>query len=67
MLIFNLLPEIPLFHVLNARITFGNVNKCSTEEPAEASQSPTTPSPTEEKEGESTEALGTTQSEYVLK
>ncbi|KAM3867796.1 ankyrin repeat domain-containing protein 13A [Diretmus argenteus] len=24
--------EIPLFHVLNARITFGNVNKCSTEE-----------------------------------
>ncbi|XP_041957992.1 ankyrin repeat domain-containing protein 13A [Alosa sapidissima] len=28
--------EIPLFHVLNARITFGNVNKCSTEEPASA-------------------------------
>uniref|UniRef100_A0A8C2YYD8 Ankyrin repeat domain 13A n=1 Tax=Cyclopterus lumpus TaxID=8103 RepID=A0A8C2YYD8_CYCLU len=26
--------EIPLFHVLNARITFGNVNKCSTEEDA---------------------------------
>ncbi|XP_020776589.1 ankyrin repeat domain-containing protein 13A isoform X2 [Boleophthalmus pectinirostris] len=26
--------EIPLFHVLNARITFGNVNKCSTEEEA---------------------------------
>ncbi|XP_076007153.1 ankyrin repeat domain-containing protein 13A [Genypterus blacodes] len=24
--------EIPLFHVLNARITFGSVNKCSTEE-----------------------------------
>uniref|UniRef100_A0A8C7XBP0 Ankyrin repeat domain 13A n=1 Tax=Oryzias sinensis TaxID=183150 RepID=A0A8C7XBP0_9TELE len=24
--------EIPLFHVLNAKITFGNVNKCSTEE-----------------------------------
>uniref|UniRef100_A0A667ZS13 Ankyrin repeat domain 13A n=1 Tax=Myripristis murdjan TaxID=586833 RepID=A0A667ZS13_9TELE len=24
--------EIPLFHVLNARITFGNVNKCSTED-----------------------------------
>ncbi|XP_061134658.1 ankyrin repeat domain-containing protein 13A [Syngnathus typhle] len=35
--------EIPLFHVLNARITFGNVNKCSTEE--EASKTPaTTPS-----------------------
>uniref|UniRef100_A0A8C2YYF4 Ankyrin repeat domain 13A n=1 Tax=Cyclopterus lumpus TaxID=8103 RepID=A0A8C2YYF4_CYCLU len=27
--------EIPLFHVLNARITFGNVNKCSTEEDEE--------------------------------
>uniref|UniRef100_A0A673CIU3 Ankyrin repeat domain-containing protein n=1 Tax=Sphaeramia orbicularis TaxID=375764 RepID=A0A673CIU3_9TELE len=26
--------EIPLFHVLNARITFGNVNKCTTEEEA---------------------------------
>uniref|UniRef100_A0A8C5FR43 Ankyrin repeat domain 13A n=1 Tax=Gadus morhua TaxID=8049 RepID=A0A8C5FR43_GADMO len=24
--------EIPLFHVLNARITFGSVNKCGTEE-----------------------------------
>uniref|UniRef100_A0AAR2L6N0 Ankyrin repeat domain-containing protein n=1 Tax=Pygocentrus nattereri TaxID=42514 RepID=A0AAR2L6N0_PYGNA len=28
--------EIPLFHVLNARITFGNVNQCSTEEPADS-------------------------------
>ncbi|XP_027889793.1 ankyrin repeat domain-containing protein 13A [Xiphophorus couchianus] len=28
--------EIPLFHVLNARITFGNVNKCPTEEEAAA-------------------------------
>uniref|UniRef100_A0A8D3CJQ0 Ankyrin repeat domain 13A n=1 Tax=Scophthalmus maximus TaxID=52904 RepID=A0A8D3CJQ0_SCOMX len=26
--------EIPLFHVLNAKITFGNVNKCSTTEEA---------------------------------
>ncbi|XP_017307079.1 ankyrin repeat domain-containing protein 13A isoform X1 [Ictalurus punctatus] len=52
--------EIPLFHVLNARITFGNVNKCSTEEPADASQSATTPSPTEEKESESSEASGAT-------
>uniref|UniRef100_A0A672JLA3 Ankyrin repeat domain-containing protein n=1 Tax=Salarias fasciatus TaxID=181472 RepID=A0A672JLA3_SALFA len=29
--------EIPLFHVLNARITFGNVNKCSTEEEVNSS------------------------------
>lgn len=27
-----ILVEIPLFHVLNARITFGNVNGCSTAE-----------------------------------
>ncbi|CAN9513241.1 unnamed protein product [Ophioblennius macclurei] len=29
--------EIPLFHVLNARITFGSVNKCSTEETVDSS------------------------------
>ncbi|XP_073438744.1 ankyrin repeat domain-containing protein 13A isoform X1 [Dendrobates tinctorius] len=34
--------EIPLFHVLNARITFGNVNTCSTAEES----SPSTPSGT---------------------
>lgn len=39
--------EIPLFHVLNARITFGNVNKCSTDEPLDAEQSASTPTPTE--------------------
>ncbi|TSR04330.1 Ankyrin repeat domain-containing protein 13A [Bagarius yarrelli] len=49
--------EIPLFHVLNARITFGNVNKCSTDEPADVSPS-ATPSPTEEQERESGEASG---------
>ncbi|KAK6476421.1 ankyrin repeat domain-containing protein 13A-like [Huso huso] len=44
--------EIPLFHVLNARITFGNVNKCSTGEPSESTTS--TPSPTEaQEEGDS--------------
>ncbi|XP_043966847.1 ankyrin repeat domain-containing protein 13A isoform X1 [Gambusia affinis] len=37
--------EIPLFHVLNARITFGNVNKCRTEEEAAA-----TPTSSEENE-----------------
>ncbi|XP_060763870.1 ankyrin repeat domain-containing protein 13A [Neoarius graeffei] len=52
--------EIPLFHVLNARITFGNVNKCSTEEPADVSQSATTPSPTEEMESESRDTSGIT-------
>ncbi|KAG8596837.1 hypothetical protein GDO81_002066 [Engystomops pustulosus] len=34
--------EIPLFHVLNARITFGNVNTCSTTD----ENSPTTPAET---------------------
>lgn len=33
--------EIPLFHVLNARITFGNVNKCTTEEEANATPAAT--------------------------
>ncbi|KAG8012044.1 Ankyrin repeat domain-containing protein 13A [Nibea albiflora] len=43
--------EIPLFHVLNARITFGNVNKCSTEEEAL-----TTPAATPTSSGEDEEA-----------
>ncbi|XP_028270665.1 ankyrin repeat domain-containing protein 13A [Parambassis ranga] len=40
--------EIPLFHVLNARITFGNVNKCRTEENADtpAAATPTAATPT---------------------
>ncbi|KAL8179997.1 UNVERIFIED_CONTAM: Ankyrin repeat domain-containing protein 13A [Gekko kuhli] len=32
--------EIPLFHVLNARITFGNVNSCSTTEEASPAETP---------------------------
>ncbi|KAM3611765.1 uncharacterized protein V6R79_023887 [Siganus canaliculatus] len=43
--------EIPLFHVLNARITFGNVNKCSTEEEATP-----TPAATPTSSGEDEEA-----------
>uniref|UniRef100_A0A8C8LZG7 Ankyrin repeat domain-containing protein n=1 Tax=Oncorhynchus tshawytscha TaxID=74940 RepID=A0A8C8LZG7_ONCTS len=35
--------EIPLFHVLNARISFGSVNKCSTGEPLETPPSAATP------------------------
>ncbi|XP_056140233.1 ankyrin repeat domain-containing protein 13A [Lampris incognitus] len=40
--------EIPLFHVLNARITFGNVNKCSTEEPLNTSPAATPTPPGED-------------------
>lgn len=44
--------EIPLFHVLNARITFGNVNKCSTEEEVSTTAAAT---PTSSGEGEEEE------------
>ncbi|XP_076855233.1 ankyrin repeat domain-containing protein 13A [Brachyhypopomus gauderio] len=55
--------EIPLFHVLNARITFGNVNQCSTDEPSDGSKSSTpstcaTPSPATEDADEGREASG---------
>lgn len=45
--------EIPLFHVLNARITFGNVNKCNTEVEAK-----TTPAATPTSSAEDEEAAG---------
>lgn len=49
--------EIPLFHVLNARITFGNVNQCSTDDPIDDNKPATaTPSPTEETAQESSES-----------
>lgn len=44
------LAEIPLFHVLNARITFGNVNKCSTEEEAQPTPAATPTSSPEDEE-----------------
>ncbi|KAL7392119.1 hypothetical protein ABVT39_019636 [Epinephelus coioides] len=47
--------EIPLFHVLNARITFGNVNKCSTEEEAKSTPA-ATPAATPTSSGEDEEA-----------
>ncbi|KAK2837292.1 hypothetical protein Q5P01_014504 [Channa striata] len=47
--------EIPLFHVLNARITFGNVNKCSTEAEAEANTTPAA-TPTSSGDNEETAA-----------
>lgn len=50
---FSFFAEIPLFHVLNARITFGNVNKCSTEEEAKP-----TPAATPTSSGEDEEAAG---------
>ncbi|XP_023269363.1 ankyrin repeat domain-containing protein 13A [Seriola lalandi dorsalis] len=46
--------EIPLFHVLNAKITFGNVNKCST---AEEVNTPPAATPTSSGEDEEAAAL----------
>ncbi|XP_069565622.1 ankyrin repeat domain-containing protein 13A isoform X1 [Brachyistius frenatus] len=46
--------EIPLFHVLNARITFGNVNKCSTEEEVNTTAAATPTSSGEDEEAAAT-------------
>uniref|UniRef100_A0A8D0ASA8 Ankyrin repeat domain 13A n=1 Tax=Sander lucioperca TaxID=283035 RepID=A0A8D0ASA8_SANLU len=54
--------EIPLFHVLNARITFGNVNKCSTEEEANI-----TPAATPTSSGEEEEAAGRNAASLTIK
>ncbi|XP_062238004.1 ankyrin repeat domain-containing protein 13A [Platichthys flesus] len=48
--------EIPLFHVLNAKITFGNVNACSTAEEASTPPASTTPAATPTSSGEEEEA-----------
>ncbi|KAL0979699.1 hypothetical protein UPYG_G00188400 [Umbra pygmaea] len=48
--------EIPLFHVLNARISFGGVNKCRTAEPLDTPPSAVTPTPPKE-EGEEEESV----------
>lgn len=43
---FSLPPEIPIFHILNARITFGNLNGCDEPVPSvRGSPSSETPSP----------------------
>lgn len=54
------LAEIPLFHVLNARITFGSVNKCSTE-----AEVKTTPAVTPTSTGEDEEAAGGAATSYT--
>lgn len=60
--VFSSLAEIPLFHVLNARITFGSVNKCSTEE-----QANTTPAATPTSTGEDEEAAGKSAASFNTK
>ncbi|XP_010875075.2 ankyrin repeat domain-containing protein 13A isoform X2 [Esox lucius] len=49
--------EIPLFHVLNARISFGGVNKCRTAQPLDTPPSGATPTPSEEEEAEEVEEV----------
>lgn len=61
------LAEIPLFHVLNARITFGSVNKCSTEAEVKTTPAVTPTSTAGDEEAAGGAATGYTPSFHICK